>query len=56
VTPEQVVVVETPGAGGYGPPSERDPEAVLVDVREGYTSEEHARRHYPHAFRDRAAT
>jgi N-methylhydantoinase B len=38
------------GGGGYGPPSERDPEAVRADVREGYISGEHARHHYPHAF------
>jgi N-methylhydantoinase B len=38
------------GGGGYGPPEERDPEAVHADLREGYISEEHARRYYPHAF------
>ncbi|MBS1870282.1 MAG: hydantoinase B/oxoprolinase family protein [Actinobacteria bacterium] len=38
------------GGGGFGPPSERDPEAVLHDVREGYVTEEAARRDYPHAF------
>jgi N-methylhydantoinase B len=38
------------GGGGYGPPEERDPEAVREDIREGYVSEEHAREHYPHAF------
>jgi N-methylhydantoinase B len=38
------------GGGGYGPPSERDREAVLADVRDGYVSEEQARKHYPHAF------
>jgi N-methylhydantoinase B len=38
------------GGGGYGPPAERSPEAVHADVREGYITEEHARRHYPHAF------
>jgi N-methylhydantoinase B len=38
------------GGGGYGPPSERDPEAVHADVREGYTTEQHARQNYPHAF------
>ena len=32
------------------PPAERDTEAVLSDLREGYITEEHARRHYPHAF------
>jgi len=38
------------GGGGYGPPSERDPEAVRADLREGYVTEERARLHYPHAF------
>jgi N-methylhydantoinase B len=38
------------GGGGYGPPSERDPVAVHEDIREGYVTEDHARRHYPHAF------
>jgi N-methylhydantoinase B len=38
------------GGGGFGPPSERDPEAVRSDVREGYVTEAHAREHYPHAF------
>jgi N-methylhydantoinase B len=42
--------LRTGGGGGYGPPSERDPEAVRADVREGYVTEEHARRHYPQAF------
>jgi N-methylhydantoinase B len=42
------------GGGGYGPPSERDPERVLEDVREGYVTEAEARRHYPHAFRTTA--
>lgn len=40
------------GGGGYGPPSERDPEAVREDLREGYVTEEQARRDYPHAFPD----
>lgn len=38
------------GGGGYGPASERDPEAIRADVREGYITEEFARKHYPHAF------
>jgi N-methylhydantoinase B len=38
------------GGGGYGPPSERDPESVRADIREGYVTEEQARRDYPHAF------
>jgi len=32
------VRLETPGGGGYGPPSERDPEAIARDVRLGYVS------------------
>lgn len=38
------------GGGGYGSPSERPVEAVLKDLREGYITEEFARKHYPHAF------
>jgi N-methylhydantoinase B len=40
------------GGGGFGPPSERDPEGVRADIREGYVTEEFSRRHYPHAFED----
>lgn len=35
VTPEHTVVIETPGAGGYGPPDQRDPEKVQDDLRSG---------------------
>ena len=38
------------GGGGYGDASRRDPADVQQDVREGYITEDHARRHYPHAF------
>jgi N-methylhydantoinase B len=44
------VELRTGGGGGYGPPAERDPEAVRSDLQEGYVGEPHARRHYPHAF------
>src|SRR6185295_17693083 len=30
-----VVVIETPGAGGYGPPAERAPVALEEDARSG---------------------
>ena len=40
----------TGGGGGYRPAAERPAAAVHDDVREGYVSEEHARRFYPHAF------
>jgi N-methylhydantoinase B len=42
--------LHTGGGGGYGPPAERDPSAVQRDIREGYVTEEQARRDYPHAF------
>lgn len=45
-----LVEVYSGGGGGYGAPSERDPKAVHEDIRFGYTSEEKAREHYPHAF------
>lgn len=38
------------GGGGYGLPHERDIEAVMEDLREGYITEDHARQYYPHAF------
>jgi N-methylhydantoinase B len=37
------VTIVTPGAGGYGPPGERDPAARERDVREGKVSAEAAR-------------
>lgn len=45
-----VVEVHGGGGGGFGPPAERDVEAVLADLREGYVTEAAARRDYPHAF------
>lgn len=44
--PGVVVSYRTCGGGGYGPPSEREPELVLVDVREGKVSLERAREVY----------
>jgi N-methylhydantoinase B len=40
------VKIMTGGGGGWGPPSERDPEAVRRDVREGYVSAAAAHRDY----------
>jgi N-methylhydantoinase B len=51
----EIVHLMTGGGGGWGPPSDRDPEAVRRDVREGYVSAEAARRDYgvaPVALRD----
>jgi N-methylhydantoinase B len=50
-----LIDIATGGGGGYGPPAERDPEAVRADVREGYVSEAAARRDYPHAFASEGA-
>jgi N-methylhydantoinase B len=44
--PGDVISFQQSGAGGYGPPFERDPARVLEDVLEGYVSIEHARREY----------
>jgi N-methylhydantoinase B len=41
-----VVSFQQSGAGGYGPPWERDPRAVRADVVEDYVSLEGARRDY----------
>jgi N-methylhydantoinase B len=43
------IELHTGGGGGFGRAAERDPAAVRADVREGYVTEEHARRFYPHA-------
>jgi N-methylhydantoinase B len=44
------VEVRTGGGGGHGPPAERDPEAVLDDLADGYISTSEAERCYPHAL------
>jgi len=47
-----VFEARTGGGGGYGPPEERDPEAVLEDVREGFVSRGAAREVYKVALTD----
>ena len=37
------IEIVSPGGGGYGPPAERDPEAVCEEVRDGVLSERQAR-------------
>jgi N-methylhydantoinase B len=44
--PGQVISYRTCGGGGYGPPTERDPQLVLRDVREGKVSLARARQLY----------
>ena len=34
----ELIAVETPGGGGFGPPIERDPDAVRNDVRSGFVT------------------
>src|SRR5436190_7158270 len=46
ITAGERVKIMTGGGGGWGAPSERDPEAVRRDVREGYVSPEAARSDY----------
>ncbi len=45
----QVLVIETPGGGGWGDPARRDPALVRGDLREGLVSADGARREYGHA-------
>jgi N-methylhydantoinase B len=40
--PGDVVCLRTAGGGGYGPPSERDPQLVSRDIDDGYISEAEA--------------
>jgi N-methylhydantoinase B len=44
--PDSKVQLNTPGGGGYGSPSQRDPQAVLSDVVNGYITIESAERDY----------
>ena len=44
--PDQKLVAETPGAGGYGPPAERARPAVEEDTRSNKFSEAFAHEHY----------
>ncbi len=46
IAPGTTVRIELPGGGGFGRPTEREPVAVLVDVRAGYVSKEAAERDY----------
>ena len=46
IAPTQRIVVETPGAGGYGNPAERDPEALAADKESGKFGESYLARHY----------
>ncbi len=49
------IVVESPGAGGYGAAAERSPAALALDRESGKFSEAYLARHYGTAKVDRAA-
>jgi N-methylhydantoinase B len=38
--------LQTPGGGGFGDPADREVEAIVEDVRQGYVSEAEAARAY----------
>jgi N-methylhydantoinase B len=44
--PGEVVSLDTPGGGGLGDPRRRDPSRVLNDVRNGYVTQQAARKIY----------
>jgi N-methylhydantoinase B len=44
--PGTTISLRTPGAGGYGPPDERDPAAIARDLRRGTVTESAARTAY----------
>jgi N-methylhydantoinase B len=54
-----VVDMAVPGSGGFGPPAERDPNAIGADLLDGYVSERAAREDYgiadPESLRAQAA-
>ncbi|MBM3549151.1 MAG: hydantoinase B/oxoprolinase family protein [Alphaproteobacteria bacterium] len=47
LTPKQAVVMETPGAGGYGDPAERAADLLKRDAESGKFSEKYLRGAYP---------
>jgi N-methylhydantoinase B len=50
----QSVRLETPGGGGYGDASDRDPQAVARDVALGFLSEDKATTLYGPAWKEAA--
>ena len=46
ISQDKTLIMQIPGAGGYGNPFERDPKQVLDDVRNGYVSMEQAKNVY----------
>lgn len=48
VRADECIVVQTPGAGGYGPAADRATEAIERDLCLGKFTPDFVRRHYPH--------
>ena len=46
VTADEAIVVETPGAGGYGKPAEREPAAIENDFVSGKFSRAFIKQNY----------
>lgn len=47
IHPDEALIVETAGAGGYGDPALRDPAAIAEDVASGKFSAAYVAAHYP---------
>ena len=41
-----LITTKTGGGGGYGNPFERDPEHLLIDIKEGYLTRQHVKERY----------
>ena len=46
MTAEDYLIFETPGGGGFGPPTDRDEEAMELDIRRELVSSDRARTDY----------
>ena len=51
LSPGDALVVETPGAGGYGPAADRQPADLETDRRSGKFSDDYLERQYPQVTR-----
>ena len=47
VRANESIIVETPGAGGYGPPNQRALDALAHDLQMGKFTRDFIRKHYP---------
>ncbi len=46
VTPDEMVIIETPGSGGYGPPAQRQAEQIREDLQSGKFTSAFIERYY----------